>query len=135
MKNGIGTKALIADDEKDICYLLSSLLKQHSLRSTCVNSIAEAQAALRQEPFCVIFLDNNLPDGKGVDFIYLLRNNFPHLKIVMITAYDTYTDRQKALSAGADFFIAKPFTKSVIKEVMDHLFSKFQPNSQLSSVQ
>ena len=135
MKHGIGTKALIADDEKDICYLLSSLLKRQSLRSVCVNSIAEVEAALHKEPFCAIFLDNNLPDGKGVDLIPSLKNNFPHLKIVMITAYDTYTDRQKAFSAGVDFFVAKPFTRNIITEVMEQLFFSYQTNSPLSSIQ
>ena len=42
-------KALIVDDEMDVCYLLSSILKYKNLQSSYVNSISEAKRVLREE--------------------------------------------------------------------------------------
>ena len=112
-------KALIIDDEIDICYLLSGILRQNKLETSCVNSLADAQISLRKDQPSIIFLDNNLPDGKGVEFISKIKKMSPHTKVVMITAFDTYSDRSKAYDEGVDFFIGKPFTRDVIDKTLE----------------
>src|SRR5215203_172122 len=107
-------KVLIIDDETDICYLLSTLLKQKNLDTEYVNTLSDATIALRKEVPEIIFLDNHLPDGLGMNYIQYIKNNYPNSKIVMITAHDTAADRNKAISHGADFFISKPFTRELI---------------------
>src|ERR1700749_4246159 len=102
-------KALIIDDEIDICYLLSSILKNKNVQPNYVNSLSEATAALTADTPQIIFLDNHLPDGMGMDFIRHIKSTMPSTKIVMITAYDNSSDRNKALQLGADKFIGKPF--------------------------
>jgi DNA-binding response OmpR family regulator len=107
-------KALIIDDEIDICYLLTGILRNADVDSIYVNSLADAKKALETQFPEVIFIDNHLPDGMGVDFISYIKKNKPESKIVMITAYDTQKDRLKAREAGVDYFIAKPFTRESI---------------------
>jgi two-component system, OmpR family, response regulator len=114
-------RALIIDDEIDICYLLSSILRTKNLQVNYVNSITEASAALETQHPELIFLDNHLPDGLGVDFISQLKITHPEAKIVMITAFDNFSDRSKAFSNGVDTFISKPFTKAVIYQTVDNL--------------
>jgi DNA-binding NtrC family response regulator len=114
-------KALIVDDEMDICYLLSGILRQKKLRTTYVNNLTDAQSVLKEENPSIIFLDNNLPDGKGVDFIGTIKKLYPATKVVMITAFDTYSDRKKAYEEGVDFFIGKPFTREIIVKTLEHL--------------
>lgn len=114
-------KALIVDDEIDICYLLSSILKQKNLCTAYVNTLFDAETILKNENPRIIFLDNHLPDGKGVEFIDYVKKNCPAAKVVMITAYDTYSDRQKAMQEGADYFIGKPFTKDMIYKTVEKL--------------
>ena len=46
---------------------------------------------------------------------------YPATKVVMITAFDTYSDRSKAYEEGADFFIGKPFTRDVIDKTLERL--------------
>jgi DNA-binding NtrC family response regulator len=116
-------KALIIDDEIDICYLLSSILRNKNLSPNYVNSIGEAKKALLKHHPQIIFLDNHLPDGMGVDFIAHIKANYPTAKIVMITAYDTPADRSKALYEGADFFLAKPFSRDAIYQTVDNLMN------------
>ncbi|MEO7046819.1 MAG: response regulator [Ferruginibacter sp.] len=116
-------KVLIIDDETDICYLLSTLLKQKNLDTEYVNSLSDATVALKKEIPEIIFLDNHLPDGLGINYLEYIKSNYPSSKIVMITAHDTAADRQKALSEGADFFIGKPFTRDVIYKTVEQLMN------------
>ena len=114
-------KALIIDDEIDICYLLQGILLSKNISSDYVNSIGEAKHALEKNDPGIIFLDNHLPDGKGIDFISYLKTNNPGSVVIMLTAFDTPDDRRKALSAGADVFISKPFSRDTIFSTVDTL--------------
>jgi two-component system, OmpR family, response regulator len=107
-------KALIIDDEVDICFLLTEILKSKQILSLCATSLLEAKSAIKQEQPSIIFLDNNLPDGLGLDFIGYIKKTDPTAKILMITAHDTNTYKNRALTEGAADYITKPFTKERI---------------------
>jgi two-component system OmpR family response regulator len=123
LKDTHNKKVLIVDDEVDICNLLSWILKQKNLAATYVNTLSDAQAALKKDVPSILFLDNYLPDGFGVEFIQFVKENYPATKIIMITAHDSFSEKQKALNKGADFFISKPFTKALINETIDNLLN------------
>lgn len=114
-------KVLIIDDETDICYLLSNLLKQKNLEADYVNSLSEAAMALQKNTPEIIFLDNHLPDGLGMNFIEYIKLHHPTTKIIMITAHDTDADRKRAFKEGADYFIGKPFTREIIYNAVDQV--------------
>ena len=116
-------KVLIVDDEVDICNLLSWILKQKKLVTSSVNTLSDAEKALKKETPAIMFLDNYLPDGFGVEFISHVKENYPTVKVIMITAHDSYSEKQNALKKGADFFISKPFTKALINETIDTLIA------------
>ncbi|HNP21700.1 MAG TPA: response regulator [Panacibacter sp.] len=115
-------KALIIDDEEDTCLLLGSILKQKSIRTTVAHSIADAKYALTTEVPDIVFLDNRLKDGLGLDFIPAILHDHPKLKIVLMTAYDTPGDRDKAMQNGAVGFIGKPFTRTIIADALRRVF-------------
>lgn len=112
-------KALIIDDETDICYLLSRLLKKKNLDTVFVNSLSDANKALKADHPEIIFLDNHLPDGLGINYIAYIKEHYPTSKIIMITAHDSIDDRAKAFKNGADFFIGKPFTNDIINKAVE----------------
>jgi len=114
-------KALIVDDEIDVCYLLSSILKYKNLQASYVNSISEAKRVLREDHHSIIFLDNHLPDGFGVNFIREIKKLDPGIKIIMITAQDTNNDKNEAYEQGVDQFIGKPFTRETIFRAIENL--------------
>ena len=114
-------KALIVDDEIDVCYLLSSILKYKNLQASYVNSISEAKRVLTEDHHSIIFLDNHLPDGFGVNFIREIKKLDPGIKIIMITAQDTNNDKNQAYEQGVDQFIGKPFTRETIFSAIENL--------------
>jgi CheY-like chemotaxis protein len=118
-------KALIVDDETDICYLLSSILRQRNVQATFAGSLTEADKILDREAAPpIIFLDNHLPDGMGMNYVSKLKRNHPLSKIVMITAHDNITDRENALIEGVDFFIGKPFSRETVYKALEILIGQ-----------
>lgn len=117
-------KVLIIDDELDSCYLLSGMLKQKKFSTSYVNTLCDAEVALRNDPPELLFLDNHLPDGIGLDFISYVKHNNPVVKIIMITAHDSAAERNRAYAEGVDFFLSKPFTKELICSALDIITKK-----------
>jgi len=113
--------ALIIDDETDICYLLKGILSLKNFEATYATTLAEGEKYLKQNDPLVIFLDNHLPDGYGIDTIRHFKKDYPFSKIVMITAHDTSSDREKAYREGVDFFIGKPFTRDIILKTVEQI--------------
>src|SRR5580692_2893116 len=116
-------KVLIVDDELDICYLLSGILKQRNFRTGFVNSLSDAVNALRVDRPSLLVLDNHLPDGFGLDFIPYVKENYPDVKVIMITAHDGSLERKQAQEGGVDLFIAKPLNRKMINDAIDKLYS------------
>lgn len=114
-------EVLIIDDETDICYLLGTVLKKRHIHSKYVNTLRDAANILESNDPEIIFLDNHLPDGSGVNFIGYIKRFHPLTKIVMITAHDTVSDIQKAYKEGVDYFIGKPFSKEAVNTIMENL--------------
>lgn len=122
MENGQNKpQALIIDDETDICYLLKGILKHQNIEAAYATSLSEGEQLLQQYKPSVIFLDNHLPDGFGIDHIRYFKKEYPFSKIVMITAHDTSSDREKAYREGVDFFIGKPFTRDIIIKTLEKI--------------
>ena len=119
----MNVKALIIDDEIDICYLLSAILKQKNCYTNYVNNLAEATVELKNYSPIIVFLDNHLPDGLGINYVDYIKENYPNIKIVMITAYDTIADKNEAIKKGVDIFIGKPFTKDEITSALQILIN------------
>jgi DNA-binding response OmpR family regulator len=70
-------RTLIVDDEMDICHLLTTILRRKNMEASFVNSLSEARSALKEGHPDILFLDNYLPDGLGIDFIHYVRSNIP----------------------------------------------------------
>lgn len=123
MKTEVPT-ALIVDDELDICFLLSGIFKNKNVPTNIAHTLADAKILMEKSNPSILFLDNNLPDGFGFQFIDFVKNNYPKTKIVMITANDTQTDKSMAFKKGADYFIGKPFSVNIVKQTIDDLIAR-----------
>jgi two-component system OmpR family response regulator len=116
-------KVLIVDDEVDICFLLSNLLKKKNYQTQSAFDIHQAKLALANYNPSVVFLDNHLTDGLGMNFIPFIKKNYPSTKIIMITAYDDKESKQEAYSNGVDEFISKPLRWEILNNTMDKLLN------------
>jgi DNA-binding NtrC family response regulator len=115
-------KVLIIEDEGDMCLLLNILLNGKEMELEHVKNISSAQEYLSQQQPAVVILDNKLPDGFGVDFISYIKQNYPSIKIIMISGYDASAE-DVALENGADIFLQKPFTKDQLYQSIKGLMN------------
>jgi DNA-binding response OmpR family regulator len=107
-------KVLIIDDEPDICFLLGSMLKKKNIETSFANTLSEGFAKLKDLQPELLFLDLNLTDGSGLEAIPKIKNEFPNIKIIIISAYDGSKERITAEEAGAEYFIGKPFDREKV---------------------
>ena len=89
MKN---KKVLIIDDEKDFGILMQSFFTPRNYQEFVAYTIAEGLKLLEEQQPDFIFLDNNLPDGKGRDAIDPIVKKYPSLNIYLISAYHQKAD-------------------------------------------
>ena len=113
-------KILIIEDEGDMCLLLNILLNGKEMELEHVKDLSSAQEYLAQEQPAVVILDNKLPDGFGVDFISHIKQNYPAIRIIMISGYDASAE-DVALENGADIFLQKPFTRDQLYQSIKKL--------------
>jgi DNA-binding response OmpR family regulator len=112
-------KALVVDDELDICLMVTKHLQQAQFDSDYALSVREACEKIRITEYALILVDLNLPDGTGYDVMSFLSESNSKSKIIVISAYDH--EVSEVLEHGADMFIAKPFTLKAVSNALEHL--------------
>lgn len=106
---------LIVDDEEDVCLLLKRSLRRDFQTIATAYLIQEGlQTAEGLKPD-ILFLDNNLPDGLGLEYVARFKAIKPEMYIVLFSALDLQAE---AKAAGADAFLGKPLDLGRIKKLI-----------------
>jgi DNA-binding response OmpR family regulator len=113
--------AMIIDDEEDLGQLLAVILETRKVHALTVTNLDDAERYLAFLKPTVIFLDNNFPDGLGINFIRKIKSIDSDIKIIMMTADTSSWIREKAIEEGIDYFLRKPFSRKAIDHVLDKL--------------
>lgn len=114
MTKKIIRKALIVDDENEIGLLLGHKLTKQGISNNYAANLTDALELIKTDVYDLIFLDINLPDGNGLDIIPDIKTRNAETKIVVISAYNIKEDKERAYELGADRFLGKPFSSSVL---------------------
>lgn len=107
-------KLLIVEDDAGLSRGISFAFEQDGWTVYTAKTLQEAEALREKESPDALILDLNLPDGDGIDFCKKVRIH-SHLPILMLTARDMETDEILGLTSGADDYMTKPFSVSVLK--------------------
>jgi DNA-binding NtrC family response regulator len=113
-------KALIIDDQNEICHLLELILKIKNISSIHSGSLRETWDVLSAYHPDIIFIDHNLPDGLGFDHIPKIRQLVPSAKIIAMTAQISSLKKDEIIKKGASFFLEKPFTIQQVNKLVDY---------------
>ena len=113
------TRILLVDDESNLTELLRLELDVENYEVDIADNGASGLIKARSEPFPdLIILDWNLPDFSGIDICQRIRTSGIKTPILMLTGHEEVSDRVKALDAGVDDYLIKPFS---IEELMARL--------------
>ena len=107
-----GLNVLLVDDDSDTLALMATALTKRQANVTAVSSAGEAIQAITRKRPDVLVSDIAMPDEDGyglIEKIRLLENGeTQNIPAVAITAYAKDEDRERALSAGFQIYLAKP---------------------------
>lgn len=119
-------KILIVEDDADVRLGYQVLLKAHHY-DTCfaVDSVSAVSEARKQQPDLVI-LDLGLPAGDGFVVMERFRSNvqLAMIPVLVVSARDPRTNRQRALDAGAKAFMAKPWEDDDLLTLISELLMR-----------
>ena len=112
-------KALIVDDEPDLCELLAITLQRMNVATEIAYDLAQARALLASQDFGLCLTDMRLPDGDGLELVQWLQTTQPQLPVAVITAHGNVEAAVQALQLGAFDFVAKPVNLERLRKLVD----------------
>ena len=81
-------KILIVDDERDYCSIMKSYFQEKNYEVFLAGTLNEAMHYMDHNAPDILFLDNNLPDGRGWNHINDLMEKNPGLRLFLVSAYN-----------------------------------------------
>jgi CheY-like chemotaxis protein len=116
-------KILIVDDEKDVQWLFEKKFRREQQGAQFDMHFAysgeEALTMIRQPQMAdlkVVLTDINMPGMSGIELLKILKEEYSHFMVYVITAYDDAKNRMAAYRNGADDYINKPIDFDRLKE-------------------
>lgn len=106
---------LIIEDDKGLNQGLCKALKADNRQIFSCQDLKTAREQLLCGSVSLILLDINLPDGSGLDLLREIKEKTPDVPVILLTANDTDMNIVDGLERGADDYITKPFSLSVLR--------------------
>ena len=114
---------LLVEDDKNIANTISYYLQQEGFLIGTARTVKEGIEKIKENPYDVMLLDINLPDGTGHE-LYEKMKKIQEIPTIFLTALDEEKDIVKGFDLGAEDYITKPFHAgellSRIKNVLKH---------------
>jgi len=113
-------RALVVDDEPDICELLAITLERMHIDVDTCGDVGSAQSKLNSNEYDLCLTDMRLPDGDGLELVEWLQMKAINLPVAVITAHGNVETAVKALKLGAFDFISKPVDLTDLRKLVDN---------------
>jgi two-component system, NtrC family, response regulator len=99
---------LIVDDDRALTTMLSTQVSRGEHCPSVANTLSQGVELAEQSNFDIIFLDVQMPDGNGLDFIPIFRRMPAEPEVIIITGQGDPDGAEKAITSGAWGYIEKP---------------------------
>ena len=106
MKNTV----FLLEDDASICGLIKVALEMNGIGFKAFATVGEFENAIKEEQPDVALLDIMLPDGSGLDVLKIVKQKYPEVSCIMLSALSKEEDKVLGLSMGADDYVSKPFS-------------------------
>jgi DNA-binding NtrC family response regulator len=113
---------LIIDDDRIFCETIKDYLAGDALEVLTAHTAKEGLAACSSGKIDVVLLDQNLPDGEGHTLCPDILKCNDQAKIIFATAYPSFENAVKALKAGANDYLSKPFELEELNLAVNRAF-------------
>ena len=104
----------LVDDEPGILKTLSELLEDEGYQVTSAKSGMDALDVIRQDPPDLVFLDVWMPDLDGLEVLKRVRQQFPHMMVIVMSGHGSIETAVQATKLGAYDYLEKPLDSEKI---------------------
>lgn len=127
---------LIVGDSPGVCSALIDALNHPRIRAHATESPARAVAFLARENIDFVIAESRLRSASGIDFLEMVREEFPHVSRVLLTGdRDVALIREAVRRCDIGFFLPKPWDAATIRELVERFllaesWTSSEPNAE-----
>ncbi|MDR2081454.1 MAG: homeostatic response regulator transcription factor HsrA [Campylobacteraceae bacterium] len=107
-------RILIVEDEVTLNKTISEGLQEFGYQTDTSENFKDAEYYVGIRNYDLVLVDWMLPDGDGIDLVSTIKQKMSKTAVIIISAKDDKESEVKALKAGADDYIKKPFDFDVL---------------------
>ena len=113
---------LVVDDEPMMQTLLEKILTRDGYRVLVAGDGSEALKVMTTTDISIVISDLQMPGMSGLDLLKALKKDYPHVGMIIMTAYGDTHSVKDALLLGADEYVTKPFKSFEISMVVERAY-------------
>lgn len=122
---GPGKQLLVVDDDRLICWALTQELSVQPLVVSVCHDGTEALVRIRAASYDLVMLDVHLPDADGIAILEEIKRRSPGTRVIVMSADADSGSIKRAIAAGAEQFIEKPFDLSTVRGRILGMFREY----------
>ncbi len=103
------SRVLVVDDEESIREFLEIMLRKEGYEVTCAEDGQKALETIKKKSIDLVISDLQMPNMTGIELLRNVRDQYPEMLFMMITAFGTTETAVEAMKLGAYDYITKPF--------------------------
>ncbi|NIA31476.1 MAG: response regulator [Actinobacteria bacterium] len=116
---------LVVDDQKAVCYSLKRFLESENYTVQTANSGKEALLFVESSEPDLVLMDVKMPEMNGLEVLEKIKDSYPMVQVIMMTAHSTTEKAIQAIKAGAHDYLLKPFDNhELLSRIEDALKTK-----------
>lgn len=113
------TSVLVVDDDASLRHALTRELRANGYDSIQASGYDEALQRLKEQAYDVLLTDLRMGEKDGLDLITTLQESFPGTRPILMSAYATARDSERALGLGAVRVLCKPFDSAEMLQAVE----------------
>lgn len=117
-------RILVVDDEVRMRESVRDLLQAYGHSSIIAANGHIALDILREKPIELVLLDLNMPEISGLEFLELLKADFPGIDVVIVSGEATFANATEALRHGVHDFLRKPYNPVELLGIIENVLKK-----------
>lgn len=117
-------RILLAEDEEVLRMLVVDTLEENDYQVDEASDGIEAVQLFNDNNYDLIVLDFMMPGLTGLEVIHHIRQKNKEVKILMLSAKSQQFEQEKVIEAGANYFMAKPFSPMELKNKVEDILNE-----------
>ena len=117
-------KILFVDDDQQILAMVQQFLNRCGFNITTESSGQKAIEMVRENHFCVVFTDLNMPEISGMELLKQIKAISAETEVIIVSGYGTIEAAIQAMKLGSYDFLQKPINFDRFKILIDRIIEK-----------